>query len=221
MRWLNSSSWYLSGGDTVTLCPGPSGLHQRCSKPWRHHSERRQHFIHKWNKSGGKNPRRGRVLPPSSQTDQPGLSGHPKRQVQWTKCLRQTGRGQAADEFMLCQDEVCGSWSRWDLVWAYSVALVLYTWTSYKSTYMDNITVDVECLSVVDARPSDALTVELHKTSAGLGFSLEGGKSSSHGDRPLTVKRIFKGDSFPTMNVFCLEYLFLMRWKRGWMLPYM
>ncbi|KAK2837076.1 hypothetical protein Q5P01_014288 [Channa striata] len=41
--------------------------------------------------------------------------------------------------------------------------------------------------------PDGALVVELHKTSAGLGFSLEGGKSSSHGDRPLTVKRIFKG----------------------------
>ncbi|XP_069543485.1 PDZ domain-containing protein 2 [Brachyistius frenatus] len=43
------------------------------------------------------------------------------------------------------------------------------------------------------AGPDGALYVELHKTSAGLGFSLEGGKSSSLGDRPLTVKRIFKG----------------------------
>ncbi|KAG7221345.1 hypothetical protein INR49_017311 [Caranx melampygus] len=51
----------------------------------------------------------------------------------------------------------------------------------------------VEAGAVVDSHPGDALTVELHKTSAGLGFSLEGGKSSSHGDRPLTVKRIFKG----------------------------
>ncbi|XP_060893475.1 PDZ domain-containing protein 2 isoform X4 [Labrus mixtus] len=42
--------------------------------------------------------------------------------------------------------------------------------------------------------PDGALKVELHKTSAGLGFSLEGGKSSSQGgDRPLTVKRIFTG----------------------------
>uniref|UniRef100_A0A8C5EPT7 PDZ domain-containing protein 2-like n=1 Tax=Gouania willdenowi TaxID=441366 RepID=A0A8C5EPT7_GOUWI len=38
-----------------------------------------------------------------------------------------------------------------------------------------------------------AVTVELQKTSAGLGFSLEGGRSSSQGDRPLVVKRIFKG----------------------------
>ncbi|XP_041643763.1 PDZ domain-containing protein 2 isoform X3 [Cheilinus undulatus] len=46
----------------------------------------------------------------------------------------------------------------------------------------------------VDVGPDGALKVELLKTSAGLGFSLEGGKSSSQGgDRPLTVKRIFTG----------------------------
>ncbi|XP_062984253.1 PDZ domain-containing protein 2 isoform X2 [Elgaria multicarinata webbii] len=39
----------------------------------------------------------------------------------------------------------------------------------------------------------DAICVELLKTSAGLGFSLDGGKASITGDRPLLVKRIFKG----------------------------
>ncbi|XP_062898872.1 PDZ domain-containing protein 2 isoform X1 [Mobula hypostoma] len=38
-----------------------------------------------------------------------------------------------------------------------------------------------------------AITVELLKTSAGLGFSLDGGKASIHGDRPLYIKRIFQG----------------------------
>ncbi|XP_033020692.1 PDZ domain-containing protein 2 isoform X2 [Lacerta agilis] len=39
----------------------------------------------------------------------------------------------------------------------------------------------------------EAICVELLKTSAGLGFSLDGGKASISGDRPLLVKRIFKG----------------------------
>uniref|UniRef100_A0A8C5WUJ5 PDZ domain-containing protein n=1 Tax=Laticauda laticaudata TaxID=8630 RepID=A0A8C5WUJ5_LATLA len=38
-----------------------------------------------------------------------------------------------------------------------------------------------------------AICVELLKTSAGLGFSLDGGKASISGDRPLLIKRIFKG----------------------------
>ncbi|KAM6105609.1 LOW QUALITY PROTEIN: PDZ domain-containing protein 2 [Pterocles gutturalis] len=40
---------------------------------------------------------------------------------------------------------------------------------------------------------TDVICVELLKTSAGLGFSLDGGKASIAGDRPLLVKRIFKG----------------------------
>ncbi|XP_018100030.1 PDZ domain-containing protein 2 isoform X2 [Xenopus laevis] len=39
----------------------------------------------------------------------------------------------------------------------------------------------------------DTMCVELQKTSAGLGFSLDGGKASIYGDRPLFIKRIFKG----------------------------
>lgn len=39
----------------------------------------------------------------------------------------------------------------------------------------------------------EALCVEVLKTSAGLGLSLDGGKSSMSGDGPLFVKRVYKG----------------------------
>ncbi|KAM8894734.1 pro-interleukin-16 isoform 2-T2 [Spinachia spinachia] len=37
------------------------------------------------------------------------------------------------------------------------------------------------------------LTAELDKGAGGVGFTLEGGKGSIHGDRPLVINRIFKG----------------------------
>lgn len=37
------------------------------------------------------------------------------------------------------------------------------------------------------------ITVTLTKAAGGLGFSLEGGQGSLHGDRPLTINRIFQG----------------------------
>lgn len=45
----------------------------------------------------------------------------------------------------------------------------------------------------IDSTEATVCTVTLEKTSAGLGFSLEGGKGSLHGDKPLTVNRIFRG----------------------------
>ncbi|XP_076354548.1 uncharacterized protein LOC143249111 isoform X2 [Tachypleus tridentatus] len=39
------------------------------------------------------------------------------------------------------------------------------------------------------------ITVELQKDKTGVGFSLEGGKESPSGNRPLTIKKIFKGGS--------------------------
>ncbi|XP_010715762.1 pro-interleukin-16 isoform X2 [Meleagris gallopavo] len=38
-------------------------------------------------------------------------------------------------------------------------------------------------------------TITLEKSAAGLGFSLEGGKGSIHGDKPIIINRIFKGTS--------------------------
>ena len=44
-----------------------------------------------------------------------------------------------------------------------------------------------------DAPRGPSITVVLKKEGAGLGFSLEGGKDSTLGDRPLTIKKIFTG----------------------------
>jgi hypothetical protein len=48
-------------------------------------------------------------------------------------------------------------------------------------------------LKFVDAPRGAPMTVVLKKEGTGLGFSLEGGKDSSLGDRPLTIKKIFTG----------------------------
>lgn len=47
--------------------------------------------------------------------------------------------------------------------------------------------------AVMEVSADGVLSVELQKSSAGLGFSLDGGKASVHGDKPLNIKRIFKG----------------------------
>ncbi|XP_029435221.1 LOW QUALITY PROTEIN: PDZ domain-containing protein 2 [Rhinatrema bivittatum] len=72
------------------------------------------------------------------------------------------------------------------------------------SSRLDSFTMGGKCLTFgkdatmetragVTVDLNDAICVELLKSSAGLGFSLDGGKASIHGDRPLFIKRIFKG----------------------------
>ncbi|KFW07878.1 Pro-interleukin-16 [Eurypyga helias] len=62
-----------------------------------------------------------------------------------------------------------------------------------------NISVDSSTSSVASgvsqesATEDTICTVTLEKTPAGLGFSLEGGKGSIHGDKPIIINRIFKG----------------------------
>ncbi|XP_010002360.1 PREDICTED: pro-interleukin-16 [Chaetura pelagica] len=62
-----------------------------------------------------------------------------------------------------------------------------------------NVSIDSHISSVASdvlqesATEDTICTVMLEKTPAGLGFSLEGGKGSIHGDKPITINRIFKG----------------------------
>lgn len=51
------------------------------------------------------------------------------------------------------------------------------------------------------------VSVELEKSAGGVGFTLEGGKGSIHGDRPLVIKRIFNGTQrFIKSCVFVLAF---------------
>ncbi|XP_053128837.1 pro-interleukin-16 isoform X1 [Hemicordylus capensis] len=64
-----------------------------------------------------------------------------------------------------------------------------------------SVSLQSECST--DSTSEDLIfTVTLEKTSAGLGFSLEGGKGSIHGDKPIVINRLFKGvASEPNANI--------------------
>ncbi|XP_066557592.1 pro-interleukin-16 isoform X2 [Amia ocellicauda] len=73
-----------------------------------------------------------------------------------------------------------------------------------KSSESENSSTETSDCSLVTSRAEnqsatddggETLTIELEKNTAGVGFSLEGGKGSIHGDKPLIINRIFKGGS--------------------------
>lgn len=51
------------------------------------------------------------------------------------------------------------------------------------------------------------MSVELEKGAGGVGFTLEGGKGSIHGDKPLVINRIFTGMIMPTLYIMISLYL--------------
>lgn len=66
-------------------------------------------------------------------------------------------------------------------------------------------------LNPADDRPMEVVEVELNKGAVGLGFCVEGGKGSPLGDRPITVKRLFKGRKLYLNCIFhlckCIDLL--------------
>lgn len=50
-----------------------------------------------------------------------------------------------------------------------------------------------QCFVFLAEEQGAPMTVELTKGAGGIGFTLEGGKGSVHGDRPLVINRIFAG----------------------------
>ncbi|XP_069078687.1 pro-interleukin-16 isoform X2 [Pleurodeles waltl] len=120
----------------------------------------------------------GRSLKGATHSDASGIlrqARHPKPAVIVVKKLKEEERT------MTCNDSVPSPTTQTP------TGPDLRTKSSHSAACVD-ISAHVE-----QEESSCTITVTLEKTLAGLGFSLEGGKGSIHGDKPLVIKRIFKG----------------------------
>lgn len=64
---------------------------------------------------------------------------------------------------------------------------------------MCSVSLIVFCVAVEEQ--GAPVSVELEKGAGGVGFTLEGGKGSIHGDRPLVINRIFNG-TLPMLTLY-------------------
>ncbi|MEQ2301354.1 hypothetical protein AMECASPLE_034996, partial [Ameca splendens] len=64
-----------------------------------------------------------------------------------------------------------------------------------------------EEVSVPTGEQEGPLSVDVEKGAGGIGFSLEGGRGSIQGDRPLVINRIFKGGAAEQSGLRCGDEL--------------
>ena len=75
---------------------------------------------------------------------------------------------------------------------------------------MSNGKHDVVCVHTV----GPPVHVTIDKSAGGVGFTLEGGKGSIHGDRPLLINRIYAGKPVKNLHLKLMHGVLCQRWNR-------